>query len=775
MDNEQAKNICLSLVKCESEDEVEIILKKNNLWDIHLWRDYGDNENNFSTIGNQQQSADKALTEKIINSVDAVLMKECLKRNISPESKEAPQSIEEAQKRFFNIPDGKLSKLSNAMRKELSNNIFVIATGEKASKKTKSPCYIIADFGEGQCPDSMPDTLLSLNKSNKTRIPFVQGKYNVGGSGVLSFCSEKHNFQLILSKRCPDIPNNNQTKDFWSFTIIRKFPPEHGFRNSIYKYLCLKDGLLRFKSKSLDILPGKLSVAYERSMEYGTFIKLYGYNLKGLYTNIKFDLYYRLSALLPEIAIPITLIETREGYKAESQTEILSGLNARLDNDKFKILENGFPCYEEIVTGNSKIGIKIYAFLRGKRDNYANKDPIIFTIDGQSHGFLPQNFFSRTKVRMDYIKNDLLLIVDCTKLTNETKEKLFLNSRDRMRDCDIKQDIESNLEDIISKHPGLLELRNRRKQEDVNEKLSESKPLTELLEKLIKKSPSLSKLLIQGSRIKNPFKSIDSNSKDNFTGMRFPTYFTLVHEFHNNKPKKIPINKKPRIQFKTDVVNDYFSRDEMSGKMIVKQNNVILGDSRYTINMWNGLCNLNVSLPIEKKVGDLIEYTVEVSDETSVKPFTSIFYLQLEPEEDKTVSNSSSRRSSSGENEGDDNFRLEGLNLPQIIKVRRNEWEKYGFNGYTSLQATDIKTKDLTFKINMDNDYLLNEMKDINNVESSILEARYEASMILIGLSIIDYYKNEEDNELIANQISVFSQCLSPYILSIISDLGAME
>ena len=67
----------------------------------------------------------------------------------------------------------------------------MIATGQKSK-----PCYSILDTGEGQTPEKMPETLLSLGKSNKLRIPFVQGKFNMGGTGVLQFCGEK-NIQLI--------------------------------------------------------------------------------------------------------------------------------------------------------------------------------------------------------------------------------------------------------------------------------------------------------------------------------------------------------------------------------------------------------------------------------------------------------------------------------------------------------------------------------------------------------------------------------------------------
>jgi hypothetical protein len=82
--NINLQNLCMNLAKAESEDEVINILKDVNLWDHEeFWSNYGGTENNFSVIGNQQSAPDSALVEKLINSVDALLMRECLRRGIS--------------------------------------------------------------------------------------------------------------------------------------------------------------------------------------------------------------------------------------------------------------------------------------------------------------------------------------------------------------------------------------------------------------------------------------------------------------------------------------------------------------------------------------------------------------------------------------------------------------------------------------------------------------------------------------------------------------------
>ncbi len=93
VDSKRAKEICLSLMRADSEAEVVAVLTDAEDCDnAAAWRYYGDHENNFSNIGNQQARPDAALIEKLVNSVDARLMNECLIRSIDPEGPEAPRA-----------------------------------------------------------------------------------------------------------------------------------------------------------------------------------------------------------------------------------------------------------------------------------------------------------------------------------------------------------------------------------------------------------------------------------------------------------------------------------------------------------------------------------------------------------------------------------------------------------------------------------------------------------------------------------------------------------
>src|SRR5258706_13434834 len=130
----QLKDLCLALVQCESEYEVIDILKKEKYWDRQEnWQYFGADENNYSTIGNQQSKPEAAIVEKIINSVDAMLMGECLSKGINPESNEAPQSISAALNEYYQIFEGKLTNISPRERSKLAENIGFVATGQKTN------------------------------------------------------------------------------------------------------------------------------------------------------------------------------------------------------------------------------------------------------------------------------------------------------------------------------------------------------------------------------------------------------------------------------------------------------------------------------------------------------------------------------------------------------------------------------------------------------------------------------------------------------------------
>ncbi len=822
MNNEELKQMCLSLLQVDTEEQVIKILKDKGFWDSpESWRYYGDREDNYSAIGNQQSRPEAALVEKVVNSVDAVLMNKCWLSGTSPEDANAPKSIHEAVALYFAgdakkfETQGHIAYWSPQKRTEVSRLITLAATGATAgSKDSTNPCFIISDCGEGQTPNSMPSTLLSLDKKNKFKIQFVQGKFNMGGTGVLQFCGH-HKLQFIVSHRNPQIVNSATSDDsagMWGFTVIRREDPAPGGKSSIYTYLAPlganqkpRNGeILRFNSNSLPILPSGKN-AYGREAEWGTAIKLYEYTSTGFRTMMFRDgLLSRLDIMLPEIALPMRLHECRD-YKghAGSWETTLSGLSVRLDDDKAGNIEENFPTTSLLGVAGEQMTAKIYAFMKGKAENYRKNEGIIFTVNGQTHAYIPRTFFSRKNVGMGRLDGSILVIIDCSKLTGRAREDLFMNSRDRLRNGDLRDAIEHQLELMIRDHQGLKELREKRKHEEVASKTADSKPLEEALKSILKSSPSLASIFLTGTKLSNPFKTKEVSSDDTpYKGKLHPSYFKFQKlQYKEKLERAAAINMKCRITFVTDVVNDYFARLENKGIFSLCILNVAETKKvdSYSLNLQNGKASLNLKLPGNCSVGDVIAYQAEVTDDTLPEPFVNVFVLTVGPPQQVTAGGGKKGKTPT-DKDGNEQEAAVGIAMPEINDVYEKDWEKrkHKFNQFSALEIIQEEAAEVegngspavySFWINMDNIYLKTEMKS-SKIAPELLKARFKFAMALIGMALIrgdamsDKLKTDDEsggqnaNDGTLNldeRVFQISAAVAPIILPMIESLGALN
>lgn len=450
MTNEQVQTLCLSLMQANTEAAVIALLSEAGFWDERdAWRYYGDCESNFSTIYNQASRSDAALVEKIVNSVDARLLNECQLAKIDPEGPQAPGSMRDAVARFFEhtkaataTKTGRIKEWSEDRRTAEGRHITVTATGHKPSQG--NPCFTIADAGDGQTPRLMPSTFLSLpfEKSNKTRIAFVQGNFNIGGSGVLRFCGH-HHLQLILTRRNPAIVASNDPADQeWGFTVVRREDAEGKSRHSTFTYLAPlgyterrgHGDVLRFRAERMPLFPEGRK-AYGRDASWGTLIKLYEYDATGYKSNIimRDGLLRRLDLLLPEMMLPARLYECRyEAGHGGSHANTVAGLSVRLGDNKGENLEPDFPDSCQLTVAGEPMAATIYALKKNRAETYRKNEGIIFTVNGQTHGTLTIDFFRRKQVGLSLLADSILVIVDCSRISGRAREDLFMNSRDRL-------------------------------------------------------------------------------------------------------------------------------------------------------------------------------------------------------------------------------------------------------------------------------------------------------------------------------------------------------
>lgn len=830
MNDARVKALCLALIKADIEEEVIGLLKELALWDKKdLWRFYGDYENNYNTIGNQQGRPDAALVEKVVNAVDARLMNECLARGIDPEGPQAPQSIRQAVAMFFDEAydsdsphAGQVKNWPDARRTETARWLTLVATG--AGAKSGNPCFTISDRGEGQTPERMPDTFLSLTKSNKLRIPFVQGKFNMGGTGVFEFCGP-NGLQLILTRRNPDILKGQLTHPSdaqWGFTVVRRENAGAGpVRNSVYTYLApvgadkkpCQGGVLRFTADSMPIFPQGRS-AYARESQWGTLVKLYEYAATGFKSNIirsTPSLLSRMDLLLPDVALPVRLYECRLTYKGHegSFENNLTGLGVRLDDGRGENLEEGFPTSCPISALGEQMTATIYAFKKGKAETYRKHEGIIFTLNGQTQGHLTPDFFTRKPVGLSYLADSILVMVDCSRFTGRAREVLFMNSRDRLRSGNLKAEIEDALEDMLKHQQGLRELKERRRREQTEAKLADSKPLENILESLLKKSPTLAHLFLKGLRASNPFKTMKVREEEEkpFEGQRFPSFFKLKgKDYGQELVRETPINVRPRITFETDAENDYFARPTETGRFALF---LVNGEDRSPVtdyvgpNLQNGIGTLSVQLPLNCQVDDTVRFLAIVTDPSLVAPFENRFAVRVRPAAQASGSAGERRKPPSAE-PGDDREAAGGIALPNIIQVYEKDWDTQipAFDKHTALRiknAGDDSAQNgdakpiYDFYVNMDNLYLNTEIKPAH-CDPKIIRARFTYSLVLLGLALVqqdevDKVKaksekadaEEEDDRKddaeanVERRVAEFTQAVAPVLLPMIESLGELD
>lgn len=774
------KDLALCLAYAESEESVIDTLSKCGYWnDDRVWQNFGGNENNFATIGNQQSQPEVALVEKLINSVDAVLMAKCIESDTDLDGPRAPQSIREAVQRFFGIENGLLQNATSSSRTRLAENISLVATGLRSN-----PCFSIIDRGEGQTPRNMPDTLLSIGKSNKLRIPFVQGKFNMGGTGVFQFCG-KQNLQLIISKRHPGVARTDRdsTKGLWGFTVVRRIDPSREVRSSIFRYLAPGSEILSFEADSLPLLPGPYPIPYQESLEWGTFIKLYEYQTRHR-TNLQLDLYFRLSLLMAEVALPIRLYERRAGYSAHTYETTLAGLSVRLADDSRDNLEPGFPTSAILRVNDQDLRVDLFAFKKGQQEKYRKDEGVIFLINGQTHGHLTTSFFSRQRVGMQYLSDSILVLVDCTGIQGRAREDLFMNSRDRLRSGELRQRIEEALQDLIKNHAGLRELRERRRREEVQHQVNEAGPLEEIVESVLRRIPALSKLLKSGLRITSPFAQEEVSNSRKFSPRNFPTFFRLLKEYPETAPKPCHLsNEHFRIQFETDAENAYFSRDEAPGTFVLLCNGVQIHD--FALNLWNGIASLTIELPNDCEISKVYKFECEVSDSARIDPITASFYAVVANPIERSNGKAGNRKEggTAGGNRRSELNR--GLEVPRPNLVYKSEWLQHGFDGNSALEVKDSGNGSFDFFVNADNVYLVSEKKSQVSVDSRVLEIRFAFAMTIIGLAILRSHRedearnaqvvNENDSESEYNvyaDIRRVSSTLAPFLIPMVDGLS---
>lgn len=727
-----------ALYFCPTEEKVdEVIQKYPEAFIDENWSPLGGNENMFGIVRNQQSSPITALVEKVTNSIDAILTKKCLDKGISPNSSEAPQSMEEAIKLFY--PDYKNWDLKQNRRKQ-AEDIQILADGPP-----KNTSVIIYDNGEGQHPSEFENTFLSLVKGNKINIQFVQGKYNMGGSGALVFCGKKR-YQLIGSKKYDGTGN-------FGFTLIRQRKiSESGEnrRSSHFEFLKIDNEIPNFSIKELDL---KLN---GRKFITGSIIKMYSYQFPTGYSGFAQDLNQSLNEFLFEPVLPLLTADNKERYPNNKVLELdLFGLKRRLEDSQSEYIDTYFSEeYEDELFGKAKVTCYVFKPKTEKHDLKKSKEVIrnrffknnmsvMFSINGQVHGSYTSEFITRT-LKFNLLKDYLLIHVDCTKINPDFREELFMASRDRL-----KQGEEANaLRDYLGKKLRKSELDeiNRRRKETIGLESEDTSELIKSFAKNLPKDSELFKLLQNTLKLeekKEEKKNTPNTNKPRqeqkpFFPQRFPTKFDLFHKKEGINMISLPKSGERIVKFDSDVDNDYFDRTEEPGELQlsilkIKRDTKTDGDQAGNQTEVSSVLNIvksspnkgTIKLSLEPKgilnVGDEIE--IKASLTAPGKTFDEIILVKItDKEAPKEVI----------PKEEED---LDQIGLPKLQRVYEKDWDELQSRGISMDRKTVMYPSSEGDKleeifINLDSHVFLSHRSKLKNEDQIVTAQRKYISSV---------------------------------------------
>lgn len=643
------RDIALLIELLEAEDEASAIAaleKRDLLKTPDRWRYLGNMPNNQSIVHGQQSTPAAALVEKITNSLDAILIRRCKASGIDPRSPSAPQSMSEAVETF--LGDDLVDRTTAQIRSFAEVSMVLYATGSKAR-----PCLSLYDAGEGQLAKDFSGTFCSLiygsdDGSYKGAIPFVQGRFNMGGTGVLPFCSDKYKLQLIVSRVPPDVAKT--TDHEWAYTIFCFFASK---QKPSWCYLVGPDKqILTAGSEPLGLAPklaaksGEVCAPRERKVSCGTLVKMYDY--KAARSNICGEQFKKLQEYLLRPALPLRVIECRDLYKANVMGVTVWDRLSAWGKDR---LEEGFEEGASIsikLDNGETIPAEVRVFKASKSIDDEDDQPqtgLRALINGQSHAKRDAQFFRTKAVDKEHIAGSMLVTLDCTELGQDSRNALFMSNRETFREDPLLNDLLKKLQRELHDHEGLDELNNKRYEEKVKNAVDDEEGIS-ALEELLSTDPTLADLFGSMASGKTAAKTSTDGSGGKipgtphaFQGIDFPTFIHRSDKSHVANVQASP-GGTMRVLFLTDVKNNYFTRRKHCGVWASE------GDFKPTLHLFNGRLTFSCAVSKQATIGSTLTTRIHITDNQNSGPFDLELNLLIK-EKDENSKDQAVRRPSS--------------------------------------------------------------------------------------------------------------------------------
>ena len=729
----QDKQLLLALLGSEREADALAELEKRHLFEnsnAKRWRAIGNMPNNQSVVHAQQSNPAAALVEKFTNGLDANLLRHCKAAGIDPRGPHAPKNMAEAVQSFY----GDLStKSRDEIRTLAEENLVLYATGTKSR-----PSLSLYDAGEGQLAKDFPGTFCSLIYSSdegsyKGAVPFVQGRFNMGGTGVLPFCGDKRKMQLIVSRPPMDVIAQPHE---WAFTIFCFFPSKS---NPGWRYLVGSDNeVMTAGAEPLGLLPkigaksGEASAPRERAVESGTLIKMYDY--KAPLSNICGELLKKLDDYLLRPRMPLRLVECRPEYKANvMRATIWNRLEAWGKAKLEPGFEDGASIQIQLSTGEV-VPAEIRVFKAEAGAESEDDRPQVglrALINGQTHAKRDAQFFRTKQVDKEHIAGSMLVTLDCTNLAQDSRNALFMSNRESFREDPLLTELLKKLRKELKDHEGLEDLNQQRYEDKIASAVTDDEGIN-ALEELLSDDPTLADMfgsMVPGkvaAKIMSGQVSTKVTEKpEPFKGNAFPGYFKRKNGL-TTVQVDLPRGDDTRVSFITDVANNYFSRPKKAGKCSFH------GAIEPSFHLFNGRLTLTLHADKSLVEGTSVITHAEISDDAGHGPFKLVITGTIVAPREKVTRDPPQKKDPT----------VEAVpSRPMILEVNN------GADSPPISVERDPKSKQLQLLINTDAQVLVNAKSSRPKEEAPAVQFVFKYGLALIAMGLLDAAKQSPEWE----------------------------
>jgi hypothetical protein len=350
---------------------------------------------------------------------------------------EMPATPREAATRWFKVPRTGINDLSEKERRSLAGGVQV--TLEESGER-QAPTITIVDSGLGQHPEDFPETILSLNKSNKLKKPWLQGAYGQGGSATFRFCK----YTLIIGRRAPDLLNSGRS-DRVGWTVVWEDPGDPvEDALPMYKYLVGPDS----EVPSFD--PGLLPDPDWHGMRV-THVTYEFPRYSQSFTQLDSGMWWMLHSYLFDPVLPFLVGGSREvdisSTKRAGETRVVIGNAARLNNPKgpsgqLDVTHRNSQTFDLSQAMGAEIGrfrLRYWVLQRdesatSKREPssaYVSADSAVsMTLFGQRQDS-KRRAWLKQRLNFPYLQHNLIVQIDVDELLPGAKRQLFASTRER--------------------------------------------------------------------------------------------------------------------------------------------------------------------------------------------------------------------------------------------------------------------------------------------------------------------------------------------------------